>query len=89
MRRNANTPESAAFRNQEGGESMNPLEIDKALCKGCRLCVTVCPAKALRDGTERNSMGYIVPDVRQEACTGCSSCAIVCPDMAISIHKRR
>lgn len=66
---------------------MYRIHIDTTVCKGCRLCITVCPAEALAAGTERNSMGYIVPASFDAKCKGCETCAITCPDMAITIEK--
>lgn len=66
---------------------MHKIDIDKQLCKGCGLCITVCPAKALSAGTERNGMGYLIPSANNEACKGCDTCALTCPDMAITVTK--
>ena len=66
---------------------MYHITIDTTVCKGCRLCIAVCPAEALGAGTERNTMGYIVPSTNDAACKGCETCAITCPDMAITITK--
>jgi len=66
---------------------MYHIDIDKTLCKGCGLCIVVCPAHALVSGTERNGMGYLIPSRMDEACKGCESCAMTCPDMAITVTK--
>lgn len=66
---------------------MYHITIDKNVCKGCCLCVTVCPAGALSGGHERNTMGYLVPKTDDAACKGCETCSLTCPDMAITIEK--
>ena len=62
------------------------FNIDK--CKGCELCVVVCPKQILKiHGSEVNSMGYhpiSVTDMDQ--CIGCASCAVMCPDGVISVY---
>ena len=58
-----------------------PVEIYEAWCKGCVICVYMCPAHVLE-----MQKGKAVA-VRQEDCTGCMLCEIHCPDLAIVIHK--
>lgn len=64
---------------------MNSVIIDSGVCKGCGLCIFVCPVQTLRQGAQRNAKGYLVPEADATRCTGCSTCEYVCPDMAISI----
>jgi len=55
-------------------------------CKGCRLCVAVCPAEALEGSDELSALAVYPP--RQKAdvqCTGCLCCTLICPDAAIEI----
>ena len=63
--------------------------IDAAVCKGCGLCVGVCPKKILKlDEQHLNANGYppaTLTDPNQ--CTGCASCAIMCPDCAIKVER--
>ena len=66
---------------------MNTVHFDTEICKGCLLCVTVCPAKAIHPGTLRNAMGYFVPAADNAKCTGCLTCEYVCPDMSVWIEK--
>lgn len=58
-------------------------------CKGCGLCVSVCPKNILELDTLRlNSKGYNPAAVRRpEACIGCAMCATMCPDIAIRIER--
>lgn len=62
------------------------VTIDKDRCKGCELCVSVCPEKVLAMSEEINSKGYFYARVvNQPACTACRFCAMMCPDVAIEI----
>ncbi len=57
------------------------LEITEDWCKGCDICVKMCPERILV--LNRNE---IVEITDPAACTGCRLCEWLCPDMAISVH---
>ena len=71
------------------------------LCKGCGLCVGICPVNAMHKtgrydkpllvitGKKFNNQGYPVVEVVEpaERCTGCMLCEYICPDLAIYIEK--
>ena len=61
------------------------------VCKGCRLCTTVCPKKiVVMDDEKLNSKGFHPATVKAEdmdKCIGCAFCAIICPDVAIEVEK--
>ncbi len=64
------------------------LLFDRDRCKGCGLCVSVCPKQilALEEGT--NIKGYCPARcTAPEQCVGCASCARICPDSIITIRK--
>jgi len=62
--------------------------VDNDRCKGCELCVNVCPKNVLEISREVNSMGYFpVYQARPEDCIYCTTCCIMCPDVAITINK--
>ncbi len=71
------------------------IEIDKERCKGCGLCITVCPKHNISISEEINAKGYYpasfqdsdVEGSEQIQCTGCSMCAITCPDVAIEVYR--
>jgi len=57
-------------------------------CKGCALCIAVCPKGALEMDEALTEMG--VRPARPKAgveCTGCTLCYQVCPDAAIEIYE--
>ncbi len=62
--------------------------IKEDICKGCELCVSVCPKKVLElSKTKTNSMGYPPAQWTGQDCIACGSCFITCPDVAITIEK--
>ncbi len=72
------------IRNRSG------LKIDKERCKGCLLCVEVCPAGALSISRGVNEKGLRYVELKQpEKCTGCGLCFIMCPDCAIEIGAKK
>ena len=62
------------------------IVIDRERCKGCELCIPVCPRHVLAMGRAINRQGlHYAAAVKPEACTGCLNCARLCPDGAIEI----
>lgn len=62
--------------------------IDVPRCKGCELCIIVCPQRHLIRSTRLNAGGNHFPEiVTAHACSGCLQCAIICPDAAIEIER--
>lgn len=59
-------------------------------CKGCELCVSVCPVKILAlHETKINAKGFRPACVLEpEKCIGCANCAMICPDGVISVYIR-
>ena len=62
--------------------------IGKDRCKGCGLCVNVCPKNVLEISKAVNIRGYFPAyQARPKDCIYCTACCIMCPDVAISIVK--
>jgi len=59
-------------------------------CKGCKLCVAVCPKKIVYINNEKiNKKGFHPAGCSDESiCIGCASCARICPDCVIKIEKK-
>ena len=58
-------------------------------CKGCGLCVSVCPKQILVIAKEKiNKKGHSPAEcIDQEKCIGCASCAVMCPDCVITVER--
>ena len=68
---------------------MARVNIDDFFCKGCGLCVEVCPTHILAlDNEVITAKGYHPAHCTDEnKCTGCATCALVCPDVAITVWR--
>lgn len=58
------------------------IEINKKWCKGCEICVELCPTKTL----EMVDFKVAVRDL--DSCTACMQCELRCPDFAIVVYKK-
>jgi 2-oxoglutarate ferredoxin oxidoreductase subunit delta len=56
-------------------------------CKGCGLCVTVCPKNCIVISRESNKNGYFPAQADKCGCTGCAVCAIICPEAIIEVSR--
>ncbi len=65
--------------------------IDEDRCKGCGLCVGVCPSHILELSEDHfNAKGYRPIGVTDmDRCTGCSVCAIICPDVVFTVYREK
>ena len=61
--------------------------IDLERCKGCGLCVDVCPKGCIVISRESNKSGFFPACANGFDCTGCAMCAIVCPDAVIEVLR--
>ena len=62
--------------------------IDGDACKGCGLCVSVCPKDIIEISDEKiNARGYHPAHIANlDACIACAACAKMCPDTVISVE---
>ncbi|GAB4533761.1 MAG: ferredoxin family protein [Anaerolineales bacterium] len=65
------------------------IVVDELHCKGCGLCVSVCPQDVMHlDPARLTAKGYHPAALKSEGCTGCGVCAVVCPDAALSVYRQ-
>lgn len=64
------------------------IQINKDACKGCGICIAMCPVKILEFSNDLNKVGVHYPKVIDETkCTQCENCMIYCPDFAMVVIK--
>lgn len=62
------------------------IRVDDKYCKGCFLCIHVCPKKVFSRGDKRSRAGYPMPQVTNlDGCISCMLCEMTCPDMALTV----
>lgn len=67
---------------------MTEILIDRECCKGCDICIAVCPKKIFIRSKKRNTAGTAMPEAQKiENCTGCRLCERLCPDGAIQVER--
>ena len=70
------------------------IVVDENHCKGCELCVFVCPKGIITLAKQFTPRGYhpaqlvdpilVAPGGQ---CTGCLLCSTICPDVAITVYR--
>lgn len=67
-------------------KSAREIVIDSRLCKGCHICISVCPHDVLNKSDEVDNRGFFLPVVvNLKACRVCGLCELECPDFAICV----
>jgi 2-oxoglutarate ferredoxin oxidoreductase subunit delta len=68
------------------------IVIHRELCKGCGLCISVCPQKVITVSDDLNQIGYSPAQWLEKSdtgkrCVACAACATMCPDVAIEVYR--
>lgn len=68
---------------------MAKVTFNEDRCKGCGLCVSVCPKKIVVMSKDRlNKKGFHPATVLEmDKCIGCAACATMCPDTVIEVER--
>ena len=78
-------PEARRPRRHEAAASVR-IVINPEWCKGCYICVSVCPRDVLAiDQTAWLGSFHPVIVAQPERCTVCRNCELLCPDLAIEV----
>jgi 2-oxoglutarate ferredoxin oxidoreductase subunit delta len=59
------------------------INVYKAWCKGCGICIEFCPKQVL----EATPTGRAKP-THPDCCIGCMQCVLRCPDFAITVEEK-
>lgn len=62
---------------------------NQTYCKGCGLCVHICPKKIIfLDRSTTNHKGYNPATINNmDECIACGQCARMCPDSVITVRR--
>jgi len=68
------------------GECEVSICLYEPFCKGCGICVALCPKNTLEMSERRNAKGaFVVEQTMPQNCVNCGTCQDVCPDFAIFV----
>ncbi len=65
---------------KDSGEPVSTVEIKIDECKGCELCIQICPKKVLGFSKTFNKLGYQYVVLEKDGCSGCGICFYACPE---------
>lgn len=66
-----------------------PVWVDYNRCKGCDVCVEVCPSGTLAMRVDKTYVnGKIINITNPQNCIGCNNCELSCPDFAIHVSDK-
>ena len=60
---------------------MKNITLNSKLCKGCGICITLCPKKVFVPDIEGKPVNENI-----DACIGCHLCELRCPDFALKVE---
>ena len=63
--------------------------VNEDWCKGCFICIDVCPTNSLSRAQTTNKKGiYTVFLENEDSCTRCGLCQLGCPDFALTVNRK-
>lgn len=62
------------------------IYLDDELCKGCYICIDICPVHVYSKSDKYNLRGVCIPLYDTEKCIKCRLCTLMCPDQVITIE---
>ncbi len=67
------------------------IVVDIEKCKGCAVCVSVCPVNVIALSHLVNAKGYNFAELNdtEKGCIGCATCGMICPDSCITVYKEK
>jgi len=74
-------PNDCLSQQLERNVNMSNFVINEKWCKGCGVCVALCPKKVLELKNNKVSVA------NEEACIRCRLCEYRCPDFAIFVKE--
>ncbi|HKI84164.1 MAG TPA: 4Fe-4S dicluster domain-containing protein [Candidatus Krumholzibacteria bacterium] len=69
-------------------EDRGKCEVIPDLCKGCGLCISMCPETCIVRDESLNRRGYRPAVYEGHGCTGCGICFSTCPEPSAIIVTR-
>ncbi len=68
---------------------MAKIIINQQWCKGCGLCIEICPKKVYTREANISAKGFQqIEIINPDLCNQCLLCELLCPDMAITIEPK-
>lgn len=69
----------------KGAAEQIKIDLDDKACRGCQLCVDICPVKVFSFDEGK----FIAQVSKEENCIGCLSCYYICPSTCITLEGVR